>query len=83
MADLQGPNSVVFQGKFHEYLARVDEHINSEPLDSKFGQSDVYDNYEAILNRNRVPGSRARGKDNARYGKGTRWECQRGLNWDE
>ena len=30
-----------------------------------------------ILNSYRIPGSRAKGKDNHREGKGTRWEGQR------
>ena len=36
-----------------------------------------------ILKRNRAPGSRARGKDNARDGIGTRRKGQREANWDE
>ena len=42
----------------------------SESLDIKFGQSDVYDNSAARLNRNRDPGSRARDKNNDGKGKG-------------
>ena len=66
-----------------KYLKRVDGHLNSESIDRQFGKSDVCDNYIEILNRNRVPGSRAIGKDNARGGKGTRWKGQRVYNWDE
>ena len=64
----------------HKYLKRVDGNINSESVYRQFGQSDVYDNSIVIHNRIRAPGSRARGKGNARDGKGTRGEGQRDAN---
>ena len=77
-----GPNSAVFQGELPKYLRRVGEHLNSEPIEKQFGQSDVYDSSASILSRNRAPGSRARCKDNARYSKGKRRKGQREVNWD-
>ena len=46
-------------------------------------KADVYDNTTAILNRNRITGSRGKGKDNARDGKGARWKGQREENLTE
>ena len=77
------PNIEVPEGRFPKYLKRAAERLNSESIDRKFGQSDVYDNSIAILNRNRAPGSWAGVKDNARDEKGTRREGQRAVNWDE
>ena len=47
------------------------------------GQADVYYSTAVILNRNRVPGSRAKGKNNSIDGKGESWEGQREENWTE
>ena len=43
----------------------------------------MYDGTEAILSRNRVPGSRAKGKDIARASKGARWAGRREVNRTE
>ena len=59
-----------FQEKFANYIRTVDEHLNSEPIEKQIGQADVYDGTQVILNNYRIPGSRAKGKDNAREGKG-------------
>ena len=66
-----------------KYIGRVDGHLNSESIEKQFGQADVYDSTTSILNRNRVPGSRAKGKDNAIDGKGARRKVQREENWAE
>ena len=58
----------VFQEKFEKYIRAVDDHLNSESIEAKFAQSDVCDSTHVILNRNRTPGSRGKGKDNAREG---------------
>ena len=50
--------------------------MNSECVKIQVGQSGVYDSMRSILNSNRIPGSRAKGKDNPREGKGSLWEGQ-------
>ena len=74
---------VLFPGEFPNFIKREFELLNSESMDSKFGQSDVYGNSIAKLNRNRDPGSMARDKKNATNGKGTRRKGQMEANWDE
>ena len=66
-----------------EYLRRVDGHLNSESVEKQLGQAGVYDSTAVIFNRNRVPGSRAKVKDNARDSKGDRWKGQREVNRTE
>ena len=83
MGDLLEPNSAVSQAQFSKYLRRVDGHLNSESVEKQFGQSDVYDSTAEIFNRNRFPGSRAKGKDNARSSKGARRNGQREVNRTE
>ena len=51
----------------------IDEHLKSDSIERQFGQADVYDGTQVILNHSRIPGSRGKGKDNAREGKGARW----------
>ena len=46
--------------------------MNSKAIEKKFGQSDVYDGKQAILNNYLIPGSIARGKGNDSEGKGAR-----------
>ena len=48
MGDLAEPDSEVSHGKFPKYLRREDEHLNSESIEKKSGQSDVYDSTSAI-----------------------------------
>ena len=50
--------------------------MNSECVGGQFGKSDVYDRTPAILNSYRITDSRAKGIDNTRECKGTRWEGQ-------
>ena len=65
--------------KFPEYLRRIDERLNSESVGKHVGQSDVYDSPHVIPDRSRIPGSRGKGKDNPREGKGARWRVEEGL----
>ena len=67
----------VVQEKFAKYLMAVGEHLNSESIGKQFTQSDVYDGTQVILNQSRIPGSRGKGKDNDREGKGARREGRR------
>ena len=83
MGDLVGPDSDVFQEKFPKYLRTADEHVNSESVEKQFGQADVYDSTESILHRHRVPGSRAKCKDNARGSRGELWKGQSEVNRTE
>ena len=73
MGDLEDPDSEGLQGKFRKYLGRVDGRLCSESIEKQFAPSDVYYSTASIVNHNRSPGSRAKGKDNARAGKGARW----------
>ena len=66
---------------FSSFLKRADAILNSESLDSQFGQSGVYDTSAIALNGNRIPGARARDKNSDRKGKGTGWKGQGGVNW--
>ena len=75
-------NSGVSQEKSPKYLRMVGEQLNSESIGKQFDQEDVYDGTESILNRNRAPGSRAKGKHNARDSKGARRKGQREVNWE-
>ena len=50
--------------------------MNSKCVEKQFGQSDVYDSTQMILNSYRAPGSRAKGTDNPREGKGARLKGQ-------
>ena len=59
-----------FQEKFANYISTIDEHFYSKSIKKQYGQADVYDGTQVILNNYRIPGSRAKGKDNAREGKG-------------
>ena len=53
------------------------EHLDADGLEIQFGRSDVYDSTQVIMNSYRVPGSRSKGKDNTREGKGARRKGQR------
>ena len=83
MGGLTEPDCEVFRINSPKYLRRLDEHLNSESVAKQFGPPDAYDSTAAILSRNRVPGSRANGNDNAREGKGARWKGRREGNWTE
>ena len=83
MGDLKGPDGVIFHEKFRNSHMAEDEMLNSESDDRQFGRADVYDIDIVSPNRNRVPGSMVRGKDNARDGTGTRREGRMGSNWAE
>ena len=50
---------------------------DSEPIGKQFAQSDIYDGARVILNQSRIPCSVGKGKDNAREGKGARFQGQR------
>ena len=63
-------------GNFLNFHKREDEILNEDSLDRQFGQSDVYDSSDVILNRNRDPSSRVRDMNNATDGKGTRRKGQ-------
>ena len=73
-------NGDIHHGKFPNSPERAGGIPNSDSLDRQFGQSDVYDSSAVILNRNRVPGSRVRVKNNDKDGKGTRWKGQMEAN---
>ena len=77
MGDLMAPNSEVSQVGFPQYLRRLGERLNSEPIGKQVGPSDVYDSCDVMLNRNLDPCSMTKGKDNDREGSGTRWQRQR------
>ena len=47
--------------------------MDSERIAKQFGQSDVYASTKIIMNIYRIHGSRSKGKDNPREGKGARW----------
>ena len=68
--DLEESDGEVPHGNLVKYIRTIDEHLNSESIDGKFGQSDVYDSTQVIMNSHRIPGSRSKGKDNTRDGKG-------------
>ena len=77
------PDSEVFQKKIPKYLRRVAGRLNSESVGKQVGQSDVRVSNAAILNHNRAPCTRTKGKDNARDSKGARWKFQSVVNWTE
>ena len=52
-------------------------------MDRQFRKANVYDNSAITLNRNRIPGSMVRRKNNARKGKGAGWKGQMEVNWAE
>ena len=86
----EGGASVSDDGQFQESFAgsvrTADELPNSDPTKKQFGNADVYDNTQIILNSTRNPGSRAKGKCNPRdcgkRGKGTRREANV-PNWED
>ena len=77
MGDQGESDSAAPRDKFSKYIRRIEERLNSGPIEKKFVEADVYDSTAVILNRNRIPGSRGKGKDNARGGKGARWKGRR------
>ena len=68
MGDLEEPNGDISHG-FSNFSKGSNALLNSASLYRQFGQSVVYYSSEAILNRNRVPGSRVRDKNNANDGQ--------------
>ena len=83
MWDLEEPDSESPRDKFPKYLRREDEPVNSESIERQFRHSDVYYSTAAILNRDRAPCSRAKGKGNGREGKGARRKGQIEANGTE
>ena len=80
MGDLKNPNGDIPHVEFSDFPKRADGVLNSDSLDSQFGQADVYYSSAVILNRHRGPGSRVRNKNNDKAGKGTRRKGQREAN---
>ena len=74
--DLEESDGEAPQEKFANYLRTIGEHLDYGSIEKQFGQSDVYDGTQVILNNYRTPGSRAKGKDNDREGKGARRKGQ-------
>ena len=60
-----------FQDNFGKCMGSIDEYLNTDSIVGQFGETDVYDRAK-INSRNisRIPGSRAKGKCNAREEKG-------------
>ena len=56
------------------YLMTIEDHLDTDGIEKQFGQSDVFDGTQVIMNSGRIPGSRSKGEDNPRHGKGARWE---------
>ena len=77
-----------FQDSFGKFLRTIGEYLNTDSIEKQFGKADVYDNAPIILtNSSRIPGSRAKGKDNTREEKGNRRKWNRReanvTNWED
>ena len=76
--DLKEPDAEKSHGEFPNYIRTIGEHLNTDGIEKQFGKADVYDGTQVIMNSSRIPGSRSKGKDNPRDGKGARRKGKQG-----